>query len=197
MQYCKTLLLISLQNTVYYIINIVFNIQYLTCSITNNINSNYLSLLIVSLPTQSFNNLLPPFPGQKVAFKCPTQAHMLNESLCDQGKLLNLKKFLMLLFGFFGGSIILQSDNFPLCQSLTKANSVFTFKCLVYSTDLNFHPTQQWFKFTTSGAQATDKSPEFAQRGLLKLQINPPLIYMWPLIIIGFSETTITYYSFL
>lgn len=84
----------------YYIINIVFNIQYLTCSITNNINSNYLSLLIVSLQTQSFNNLLPPFPGQKVAFKCPTQAHMLNESLCDQGKLLNLKKFLMLLFGF-------------------------------------------------------------------------------------------------
>lgn len=92
----------------YYIINIVFNIQYLTCSITNNINSNYLSLLIVSLPTQSFNNLLlpplkpppPPFPGQKIAFKCPTQAHMLNESLCNQGKLLNLKKFLMLLFGF-------------------------------------------------------------------------------------------------
>ena len=143
----------------------------------------------------------PPFPGQKVAFKCPTQAHMLNESLCDQGKLLNLKKFLMLLFGFlveasFYKVIISHGANHS-----QKQTQVFTFKCLVYSTDLNFHPTQQWFKFTTSGAQATDKSPEFAQRGLLKLQINPPLIYMWPLImitiIIGFSETTITYYSFL
>lgn len=97
-------------------------------------------------------------------------------------KIVEFKKVFNAVVWFFGGSIILQSDNFPLCQSLTKANSVFTFKCLVYSTDLNFHPTQQWFKFTTSGAQATDKSPEFAQRGLLKLQINPPLIiinYHW------------------
>ena len=185
----------------YYIINIVFNIQYLTCSITNNINNNYLSLLIVSLPTQSFNNLLPPLPWTKSCIQMPYPSTHVEWIFVWSRKIVEFKKVFNAVVWFFGGSIILQSDNFPLCQSLTKANSVFTFKCLVYSTDLNFHPTQQWFKFTTSGAQATDKSPEFAQRGLLKLQINPPLTYMWPLImiiiIIGFSETTITYYSFL
>ena len=56
----------------------------LTCGIKNNINSNYLSLLMVTLANQSFKNLhllLSPNPGKasspqaKIAFKCPTQAH--------------------------------------------------------------------------------------------------------------------------
>ena len=143
----------------------------------------------------------PSLPWTKSCIQMPYPSTHVEWIFVWSRKIVEFKKVFNAVVWFFVEASFYKVIISHCANHSQKQTQVFTFKCLVYSTDLNFHPTQQWFKFTTSEAQATDKSPEFAQRGLLKLQINPPLIYMWPLImitiIIGFSETTITYYSFL